>query len=495
MTLLEGQEDGEVEALMEDAKEWLDQWFKEIRPWDPKDIDLERLVWVRIYGVPVHAWNFDFFSQVAKPWGILLNTDDATSKKISMDVARLLIRTSSQRVVDEFFDVNINGVLFHLRALEDSYGPMRIMVPQPQVLDGRTAVSVTTASEDGEEDDGGRRLEEEEESERESEGEGENLLALNSAINNNHSPLFDNDHLSRLDEEREKEVENSVFNLIENSIHLIHVEGGTVLEGGATKEGNLCVEGSKSLGQEVGIGGPTCTTSSHKIITGGVVRRKSKSADLGCFHKSNFVSDANGSGLVIRKEGVYSDGPRVVYNKLNKGITSTPRKNGNASMSIAHSNFLPSSKLRKQQLLKRGLLPRKTISNVAASDVGSGCDEVVNSRRQEVSAVVIRRAPNRVTPNRASSLSSAGEILCCSSINSSDIRNCNQNFLKKYEQKVASKVWHDALKLGVEVTSPRTTEHRLVDQSEDACILEIQENEKRDEEESLRREHKKSLLL
>jgi hypothetical protein len=67
--------------------------------------------------------------------------------------------------------------------------------------------------------------------------------------------------------------------------------------------------------------------------------------------------------------------------------------------------------------------------------------------------------------------------------------------LKKYEQKVASKVWHDALKLGVEVTSPRTTEHRLVDQSEDACILEIQENEKRDEEESLRREHKKSLLL
>ncbi|MCH80280.1 hypothetical protein A2U01_0001046 [Trifolium medium] len=32
LALLEGQEDGEVQALMEDAKDWLDQWFREIRP-------------------------------------------------------------------------------------------------------------------------------------------------------------------------------------------------------------------------------------------------------------------------------------------------------------------------------------------------------------------------------------------------------------------------------------------------------------------------------
>ncbi|GAU35280.1 hypothetical protein TSUD_274820 [Trifolium subterraneum] len=32
LTLLEGQEEVEVQALVDDAKEWMDQWFSEIRP-------------------------------------------------------------------------------------------------------------------------------------------------------------------------------------------------------------------------------------------------------------------------------------------------------------------------------------------------------------------------------------------------------------------------------------------------------------------------------
>jgi AAA+ ATPase superfamily predicted ATPase len=39
LSLLEGQEDGEVEALMEDANEWLEEWFKEICRWNPKDVE------------------------------------------------------------------------------------------------------------------------------------------------------------------------------------------------------------------------------------------------------------------------------------------------------------------------------------------------------------------------------------------------------------------------------------------------------------------------
>jgi hypothetical protein len=62
LTLLEGQEEGEVEALLEDAKEWLDHWFTTIRPWSPTDIDTERTIWLRIYGVPIHTWNLNFFT-------------------------------------------------------------------------------------------------------------------------------------------------------------------------------------------------------------------------------------------------------------------------------------------------------------------------------------------------------------------------------------------------------------------------------------------------
>jgi hypothetical protein len=39
--------------------------------------------------------------------------------------------------VDEFIDVKINGKIYHLRVLEDSYGLMRIMIPQNKNLVGR----------------------------------------------------------------------------------------------------------------------------------------------------------------------------------------------------------------------------------------------------------------------------------------------------------------------------------------------------------------------
>jgi hypothetical protein len=36
LALLEGHEEGEVKTLMKEAKEWLKQWFREIRPWSTK---------------------------------------------------------------------------------------------------------------------------------------------------------------------------------------------------------------------------------------------------------------------------------------------------------------------------------------------------------------------------------------------------------------------------------------------------------------------------
>ncbi|PNX63169.1 hypothetical protein L195_g061494, partial [Trifolium pratense] len=89
-----------------------------------------------------------------------------------MDVARILIRSSCQIVVDEFIDVKVNGEIFHLRVLEDSYGPMKILVPQqhePELID--------SDDESEEEEERGLMVAEEEE-ERELEGDENTLLAL-----------------------------------------------------------------------------------------------------------------------------------------------------------------------------------------------------------------------------------------------------------------------------------------------------------------------------
>jgi hypothetical protein len=228
LTLLEGQEDGEVEALMEDAKGWLDQWFVEIRPWSPNEIDEERSIWLRIYGVPTHAWNINFFDQVVKPWGKFIHADDGTSKKITMDVARILIRTSCQKVVDEFIDVKINGKIFHLRVLEDSYGPMRILIPLNKNSNGRDNEDESESEEEEE-----RRLfmeeeeEVEEDQEREKVGVKDNFEALTPIVKshncNNNIPL------------PVLESNKSVSNYLDSNSNNINSGGGGRLKRGAKK--------------------------------------------------------------------------------------------------------------------------------------------------------------------------------------------------------------------------------------------------------------------
>ncbi|GAU51106.1 hypothetical protein TSUD_141480 [Trifolium subterraneum] len=152
LALLEGQEEGEIHALMDDTKGWLDQWFKVIRPWSPKEIDNERIIWLRVYGIPSYAWNDNFFAKVVKPWDTFINSDDGTMKKITMDVARIMIRTSCHQVVDEFIDVRVNDLFFHLRVLEDSYGPMRILMAHNKGPDGRDDEIAEEEEEEGEHD-------------------------------------------------------------------------------------------------------------------------------------------------------------------------------------------------------------------------------------------------------------------------------------------------------------------------------------------------------
>jgi hypothetical protein len=117
----------------------------------------------------------------------------------------------------------------------------------------------------------------------------------------------------------------------------------------------------------------------------------------------------------------------------------------------------------------------------------------------EVSSGMVagRKSPlNGSNKNVGGSIGLKGNSLCSSSINSSDIRNCNKLFLKKFEQEVASKLWSGALVLGVEETVNLGESSKAIEQGSGIvvdCIKEIQVNEKRDEVKSIKREHKKSI--
>jgi hypothetical protein len=299
LTLLEGQEEGEVQALRDDAKGWMEQWFKDIRPWSPKEIDTSRVAWLRVYGIPSHAWNDLFFTKLAKSWGEFLNSDESTTKRITMDVARLLIRTSCQQHVDEVVEVMVNGEIFRLRVLEDSNGPMRIILPQNNIDHDRNDGSEEEEDEeDDEEVEGLGRLMMEEVGDREFEGGHNNALNVEDIMS-----------VARSNGLNEKEPNN-----------LSMQSGGEGDLGGCVcKKDSRLMKGRVLLGQEEVDGGPQNTTSIQSAVKGGAGRRFTQSEVVGQVHHSE--SCFNSGGSTKQHGGVYSDGPRNVYLQLTKGPT------------------------------------------------------------------------------------------------------------------------------------------------------------------------------
>lgn len=67
LVLLEGVKDEDnFKVFVDEAKDWLFQWFRWIRPWMPNDVDKEHVAWIRCFGDPIHAWSADFFIEVIR---------------------------------------------------------------------------------------------------------------------------------------------------------------------------------------------------------------------------------------------------------------------------------------------------------------------------------------------------------------------------------------------------------------------------------------------
>ncbi|XP_058746152.1 uncharacterized protein LOC131619025 [Vicia villosa] len=78
LCLLEEMVEGFIKELLEEGKWWWQQWFKTIKPWHEKEVDTARVVWVRVYGVPCHAWSNDFFETLANRLGLFICLDENT---------------------------------------------------------------------------------------------------------------------------------------------------------------------------------------------------------------------------------------------------------------------------------------------------------------------------------------------------------------------------------------------------------------------------------
>ncbi|MCH92500.1 hypothetical protein A2U01_0013440 [Trifolium medium] len=122
MVLLSSMVDGEVQRVIEANKEWWSRIFVEVKPWTPLSRPHGRIVWVRIYGVPLQVWGEECFKRFVWGFGELIKLDVETAKQNRLDVARVLIKVNSWESVDELVEFKVNRDIFVTRVEEEKLG-------------------------------------------------------------------------------------------------------------------------------------------------------------------------------------------------------------------------------------------------------------------------------------------------------------------------------------------------------------------------------------
>lgn len=155
LCLLEDLIIGEVKIFIVEGRKWWEQWFKSISPWEPKDVDQERFVWISFLGIPCHAWGCSMFKLLAEGLGVFVNVDERTINRASMNEARILLKTNIHSLINESVNVMVDRVLFHLYVREEtsSLSGQKSRKPNPEEEDTEEYSSPAEGCGDGTEED------------------------------------------------------------------------------------------------------------------------------------------------------------------------------------------------------------------------------------------------------------------------------------------------------------------------------------------------------
>lgn len=67
---------------------------------EPNNMDPERIMWTKCYGIPFHAWSPRFLEFLTKTVGTYMCNNDITTNQSKMDVVRFMVRTKCAMVIN-----------------------------------------------------------------------------------------------------------------------------------------------------------------------------------------------------------------------------------------------------------------------------------------------------------------------------------------------------------------------------------------------------------
>jgi len=117
--LLLGEYELKVKEVVEEKKEWFDDLFDTIVPWEDQFVVVDKLVWVRCRGLPLILWNVDCFGKNAALLGNLVEVDKATQELEELEYARFMIRVHVGCEVKLSSYFKINRILYQVFLVEE----------------------------------------------------------------------------------------------------------------------------------------------------------------------------------------------------------------------------------------------------------------------------------------------------------------------------------------------------------------------------------------
>ena len=66
--LLMGENETKVKEAIEENKEWFEELFDTIIPWEDQFVAVDKLVWARCRGLPLKLWNTECFKISRRYW-------------------------------------------------------------------------------------------------------------------------------------------------------------------------------------------------------------------------------------------------------------------------------------------------------------------------------------------------------------------------------------------------------------------------------------------
>ncbi|PNX95462.1 putative sulfate transporter, partial [Trifolium pratense] len=87
--------------------------------WDTDALPYRRGAWVRLYEIPLHAWNEEFFKLCVFDCGRFLRTDCWSAEKDRLDYARVLIATPNLGIIKRVETVLVDGCQVEVKIVEE----------------------------------------------------------------------------------------------------------------------------------------------------------------------------------------------------------------------------------------------------------------------------------------------------------------------------------------------------------------------------------------